>query len=641
MSETLATERYLRGPYEEYIHMSRYSRWREDLGRRETWPESVERYVTFVTDLAARSPGAYRLTEPERGLIRTSILEQRAMCSMRALMTAGEAAWRDNVSIYNCTALTIDHPRAFDEMVYLLMCGTGVGFSVERQHIRKLPEVPDRLFPSDDVLVVGDSRRHWASAFRRLLGALWAGHVPRWDTSRVRPAGTSLRTFGGVASGPGPLEDLFRHTIEVFRQATGRRLTSIECHSIACKIGEVVQSGGRRRSAMLSHSNPSDERMRDAKSGSWFKTDPHFSQANNSAVWDERPDAGRFMREWLALHDSKSGERGIVNRSAMRRRVANGRRDPDHEFLVNPCAEIVLRPMQCCNLTEIVARPDDTLDDLRDKARAATIMGTLQATCTDFEYLRSVWQENCEEERLLGVSITGELDHSVFRSYRQVEASLWKQALREEVLATNEEWADRLGINVAAAATTQKPSGTVSQLVDSSSGGHPRYSPYYLRRTRDSKLDPVAKTLMKSGIPHEDDSYDSNMVVFEWPKKAPDGALTTDDMPAIEQLERWLSTSRDWCEHNASCTIQVGDDEWLAVGAWVFEHFDEVSGLSFLPRTGHVYRQAPYEAITADVYEELAAAMPSIDWQALLRIETTDRTTGSQEAACTNGTCEL
>lgn len=635
--------------YSEYIHATRYARWSDELGRRELWHESIERYITFVVE-CAKSCG-YEMSDQEIDTIRQAALHCEAMMSMRALMTAGPAAARDCIAIYNCTYLTVDDPRAFDEAMYLLMCGTGVGFSVERQLVKCLPEVPDLLFEIDDVIVVDDSRKSWASSYRRLLALLWAGHIPHWDVSRLRPAGTRLKTFGGRASGPAPLIDLFRYTIDIFRGARGRGLTSLECHGLMCKIGDIVVAGGVRRSALISLSNPSDERMRDAKSGDWRQTNPHFELANNSAVWTDKPDMGRFMKEWIALYESKSGERGIVNRQALIdqcERIGRATKYADGtpiEFGVNPCGEICLRPQQCCNLTEIVARAQDTLDDLMLKAEAATIMGTIQSTCTDFTYVRPIWRENCEEERLLGVSITGQMDHPVLNGSRGAEqAQEWMETIRSRTREVNAEWAGKLGINVSAAITTQKPSGTVSQLVDAASGGHARYARHYIRRTRDSKLDPVAEVVRLAGVPCEQDAYKTENWIFSWPIKAPDGAVVTDDFAALAQLERWLLTKRAYTDHNPSCTIHVQEGEWMTVGAWVFDHFDEVGGLSFLPAdtAAHGYTQLPFEEIDEDEYKRRVAAMPeSIDWAMLGMIEHEDNTEGSRELSCFAGACEI
>lgn len=626
--------------YSEYIHQTRYARWSDENGRRETWSETVRRYIDFIVAQAQRN--GYEMESEDIDFIESSILNTEAMCSMRALMTAGKAAERDNIAIYNCVTVAVDDPRAFDEVLYMLCCGCGCGFSVERQYINKLPSVPEQIFKVDDVIVVNDSRKSWAGALRRVMAMLWAGHEPTWDLSRIRPKGARLKTFGGRASGPGPLNELLHHVVDTFRGATGRRLTSLECHSIMCKIGDIVVSGGVRRSALISLSNPSDERMRDAKIGNWGKTDPHFAMANNSAVWTDKPDAGRFMREWISLYESKSGERGLINRKALQRQASrNGRRSPDIEYLVNPCSEIILRSCQACNLTEIVARADDSLDDLKRKAAAATIMGTIQATCTDFDYVRPIWRENCEEERLLGVSITGEMDHPVL-SRQDDESESWKVELRELCYEVNADWAGRLGISTSAAITCQKPSGTVSQLVDSASGGHSRFAPFYMRRTRDSKMDPIAEVVKMAGVPCEQDAWKQENWVFEWPVRAPEGSITTGDMSALAQLERWLHTKEHWCEHTASATIMVKESEWLAVGSWVYDHFDDISGLSFLPIDDHVYTQAPFEEITEEEYERRLALMPtSIDWNLLAQIESEDNTIGSRELACSGGSCDL
>lgn len=635
--------------YQQYIHQTRYARWSDDLGRRETHPESIERFVQFAADLC-RAQG-YELSEDEVDLIRQAPLTLESMMSMRALMTAGPAAERDHIAIYNCTYLTVDDPRAFDEAMYLLMCGTGVGFSVERQLVKNLPDVPDQLFDVDDIIVVDDNRKSWASSYRRLLATLWAGHIPKWDVSRLRSAGARLKTFGGRASGPAPLIDLFLYTIDIFKEARGRKLTSLECHGLMCKIGDIVVAGGVRRSALISLSNPSDERMRDAKSGNWHQADPHFALANNSAVWTEKPDMGRFMKEWVALYESKSGERGIVNRQALVAQCERVGRATTYEdgtpipFGVNPCGEIILRPQQCCNLTEIVARAGDSLEDLKSKATAATVMGTIQSCATDFDYVRPIWKKNCEEERLLGVSITGQMDHEILNGTHGKDlAAEWEEALKAHVRQVNLEWAGKLGITPSAMTTTQKPSGTASQYVDSASGGHPRYAPYYVRRTRDSKLDPVAEVVRMSGVPCEQDAYKEENWVFDWPIKAPEGAITTSDFTAIDQLERWLLLKTHYTEHNPSCTIHVEEHEWMVVGAWVYDHFDDIGGLSFLPAdtAGHGYVQLPFEEITKEEYEERVAAMPaSINWELLGQIESEDNTTGSRELSCFAGACEL
>jgi ribonucleoside-triphosphate reductase len=635
--------------FQQYIHMTHYSRWRDEIARREYWSETVDRLVDWLEHRAALC--GHKLSAKNKRLIRESIMAGDNLSSMRALMTAGEAAERDNAAIFNCTFVVIDDPRAFDETMYLLMCGTGVGFSVERQFIRKLPEVPDRLFPCDDVIVVDDDRKSWASAYRRLLAMLWAGHIPKWDVSRLRPAGARLKTFGGRSSGPTPLIELFRYTIDLFKGAQGRRLESIECHGIMCKIGDIVVSGGVRRSALISLSNPSDERMRDAKSGNW-RDDPsreHFQLANNSAVWTEKPDVGRFMREWIALYESRSGERGIINRQALVAQCNAVGRATTYEdgmpipFGVNPCGEIILRPQQMCNLTEIVARAGDTLKDLERKAVVATIIGTIQSTVTDFDYLRPIWKKNCDEERLLGVGITGELDNEVFADWDSPEATAWKEHLREVCRKTNAEWAKKLGIPVSAMITCQKPSGTGSKVVNSAPGGHARPHLFSIFRTRVHKLDPISDVMIASGVPHEEDAKKPENWVLEWPSKAPEGALVATDMSVIDQLERWLHTKRHYTEHNPSCTITIREPEWVSAGAWVYDHFDEIGGLAFFPEISMTgYTQVPIEEIDEEEYERRVEAMPdSINWEMLSLIEHEDRTTSARELACVAGSCDL
>lgn len=648
--------------YQQQIHKTRYARWREELGRRETWGETVERYLhTVVIDRAGEL--GTRVDIPLEQELQEAILGLEVMPSMRAMMTAGPAMQRDNVAAYNCAYLKVNRVEAFDEAMYILMCGTGVGFSVERQYVNELPEVPE-LFPSDTTIIVRDSKIGWAKAYRELLKLLYAGSIPNIDTSRVRKAGARLKTFGGRASGPGPLEDLFRYTIETFQAAQGRKLNSIEAHGLMCKVGDIVVVGGVRRSALISLSNPSDERMRDAKSGAWYD-DPareHFALANNSAAWTEKPEAERFIEEWTALIKSKSGERGIINRKGLQAQVArNGRRDPDHDFGTNPCSEIILRDRQFCNLSEVVVRSTDTIEDLERKVRLATILGTFQSTFTDFRYLSKQWQRNCEEERLLGVSLTGIMDHPVLSgrsSLIQGAEGEWRglpvnetavdlpevlERLRQVAIDTNAEWAEKLGINPATAITCVKPSGTVSQLVDSASGIHPRYSEYYVRTNRGSKNDPVAQFLAMQGIPVEDEVRNPDTTyVFSYPMKSPDGAITRDQVSALDQLRLWLTYAEFWCEHKPSITVYVRDEEWLEVGAFVYKHFDKMSGVSFLPHSDHVYQQAPYSEIDEATYNALIAEMPtSIDWDLLEAYEREDSTTGTHELACSAGNCEI
>ena len=625
---------YLPTDYQAFIHTSRYARWLEDEGRRESWSETVDRYMGNVV--------GYDIDHDTYNEIREAILGLEVMPSMRAMMTAGPALERDNTAGYNCSYLPVDDPKSFDEAMFILLCGTGVGFSVERQFISKLPEVPE-LFDSDTTIVVKDSKEGWAKAFRQLLALLWAGEIPKWDITRVRPAGARLKTFGGRASGPAPLVDLFNFAVTIFKEAQGRRLSSIECHDLMCKIGEVVVVGGVRRSAMISLSNLSDDRMRHAKSGNWWDNNPQRALANNSVAYTEKPDSVSFMREWMALVESGSGERGVFNREASKNQAAkNGRRDPDYDFGTNPCSEIILRPYQFCNLTEVVVRATDSIKDLERKVRCATILGTIQSTFTKFPYLRKVWQRNTEEERLLGVSLTGIMDNPLLTTKNKgLEETL--EHLREVAIHTNNTWADRLGIPTSASITCVKPSGTVSQLVDSASGIHARHSHHYIRTVRGDNKDPLTQFMKDQGIPNEADFMKPDQTtVFSFPIKAPQGAIVTDNISAIQQLKTWLIYQRHWCEHKPSVTINVRKDEWFEVGAFVYEHFDEMSGVSFLPYNEHTYQQAPYQSCTRDDYKKLSKIMPkSIDWAKLSEYEKEDTTASSQTFACTGDVCEI
>lgn len=622
--------------YQEFIFKSRYARWVEQENRRENWDETVERYLSFLWKTTNPNDvgGAALYNE-----LYYAIYNLEVMPSMRALMTAGSALERDNTCGYNCSYLPIDDPKAFDEAMFILLCGTGVGFSVERQYIQQLPEIPSKLFDSETTIVVKDSKEGWAKAFRQLVSLLYSGEVPRWDVSRIRPAGARLKTFGGRASGPGPLEDLFRFTINKFRNASGRKLNSIECHDIMCKIGEVVVVGGVRRSAMISLSNLSDDRMRHAKSGSWWEKEPQRTLSNNSIAFTEKPDVGTFMREWTALYDSKSGERGIFNRVASQQQSSrNGRRKTDIDFGTNPCSEIILRPYQFCNLTEIVVRNSDTFDELSAKVRLATILGTLQSSLTNFPYLRKIWQQNTEEERLLGVSLTGQLDNPLF-----LKKEINLKTLRDEAIKVNAEYAEALGINASTAITCVKPSGTVSQLVDSASGLHARHSPYYIRSVRADNKDPMTQFIKDAGIPWEPEvNKPEQTTVFYFPVKSPEGSAFRDDLSAIEQLEYWKYIQEDWCEHKPSVTVTVREHEWPEVGGWVYNNFDVISGVSFLPHSDHVYRQAPYQECSKEEYEELAAKMPkSVLWSDLSYYESEDNTSGLQTLACSADGCEV
>lgn len=628
--------------YQKFIALSRYARWLPDQNRRETWAETVERFIVNIV--------APKVDAETTDAIRQGILNLEIMPSMRAMMTAGKAADRDNTCIYNCSYLPVDDPKSFDEAMFILLCGTGVGFSVERQYVSKLPEVPEKLFDSETVIMVKDSKEGWAKSFRQLLAMLWAGEVPKWDVSKVRHAGAKLNTFGGRASGPEPLVDLFRFTIAIFRKAIGRKLTSIECHDLMCKVGEVVVVGGVRRSAMISLSNLSDDRMRHAKSGQWWIENGQRALSNNSVAYTDKPDAESFMREWLSLVESKSGERGVFNRTASQRQAEkNGRRDAGYDFGTNPCSEIILRPYQFCNLSEVVVRATDTLDDMQRKVRLATILGTIQSTFTHFPYLRKIWRDNTEAERLLGVSLTGIMDHKAFGG--QVDKPFAKPImlqsaldnLRQTAIDTNAEWSAKLGIPVSAAITCVKPSGTVSQLVDSASGIHARHSEYYIRTVRGDNKDPLTQFMKDAGIPSEPCVMKpGTTTVFSFPQKSPDGAITRNDMTAIEQLELWKTYQRHWCEHKPSVTVTVKDSEWIEVGAWVFKHFDEVSGISFLPHSDHSYKQAPYQECDKATYDDMLAKMPAvIDWTDLRFYESEDATSGSQTMACSGNSCEV
>jgi len=625
---------YLPTDYQTFIAKSRYAKYIDGQGR-EDWGDTVERYMDNVVRPKAGNDSYVNQ-------LRDAILNLEVMPSMRAMMTAGPALARDNTAGYNCSYLPVDDPKSFDEAMFILLCGTGVGFSVERQFIQKLPEVPE-LFESDTVIVVKDSKEGWAKAFRQVLALLWAGEIPKWDVSRVRPAGARLKTFGGRASGPAPLVELFNFAVTTFKAAQGRKLSSIECHDLMCFIGQIVVVGGVRRSAMISLSNLSDDRMRYAKSGQWFETAAHRGLANNSVSYTEKPDMETFLREWQALVESKSGERGVFNRQASKVQAAkNGRRDPNYEFGTNPCSEIILRPNQFCNLTEVVIRATDTVDDLERKVRLATILGTIQSTYTKFPYLRKIWQKNTEEERLLGVSLTGIMDNRLTTSQNAgLEKTL--ERLKNVAISTNAEWAERLNIPVATAISCVKPSGTVSQLVDSASGIHARHSPYYVRTVRGDNKDPLTRFMIDHGIPNEPEEYNPEQTtVFSFPIKSPKGAVTRNDMTAVEQLEMWLTYQRFWCEHKPSVTISVRNEEWLEVGAFVYKHFDEMSGVSFLPHSDHNYVQPPYQDCSKEEYEALLATMPeSIDWSKLSEYENEDNTAGSQTMACSGDTCEI
>ena len=630
--------------YQRFIHVSRYARWDESLGRRETWEETVDRYFEFI-ESSLLEKNNYSLSPDLKNELRSAVLSLDIMPSMRALMTAGPALERDNIAGYNCSYLPINSVRSFDEVLYVLMCGTGVGYSVERQFVSELPVVNEHFENSPTTIIVNDSKAGWARSLRELIAMLYAGQIPSWDVSKVRPAGARLKTFGGRASGPGPLEDLFRFSIRMFQNAAGRKLTSVECHDLVCKIADIVVVGGVRRSALISLSNLTDDRMRHAKSGAWWEDNIQRSLANNSVCYTEKPEMTSFMEEWLSLYQSKSGERGIFNRESAKKQVAkNGRRDPEWDFGTNPCSEIILRPYQFCNLTEVVVRAEDTKKSLEKKVRLATILGTFQSTLTDFKYLRKIWKENTEEERLLGVSLTGIMDNTTMNGRSgQDELKKWLNHFRQTAVDTNKQFAESLDIPQSTSITCVKPSGTVSQLVDSASGIHARHAEYYIRRVRGDRKDPLTQFMVDAGIPCENDvTNPENIAVFSFPMKSPEGAVLRDDMSALEQLELWKTYQIEYTEHKPSVTISVRDNEWMGVGSWVWDNFEFVSGVSFLPHSDHTYRQAPYEDIDKDAYEEMKALMPeSIDWKSLAEYEYEDNTEGVQTLACSSGACEI
>jgi len=629
-------------PYQQFIHKSRYARWLEDEQRRENWDETVDRYVNFMVN-QVQGKCNYKVDTKIVEEIREAILNLEVMPSMRAMMTSGPALARDNICGYNCSYIPVDSPRSFDECMYILMCGTGVGFSVERENVDKLPTVSDNFDDSDIVITVGDSKIGWAKAFRELIALLYAGQVPSWDMSGVREAGERLKTMGGRASGPQPLADLFNFTVQMFKKAKGRKLFPIECHDLMCKIGEIVVVGGVRRSALISLSNLNDDQMAHAKSGQWWEHEGQRALANNSVSYKGKPEMGTFMREWLALYDSKSGERGIFNREAADKQVGrNGRREQGHMWGTNPCSEIILRPYEFCNLSECVVRETDDLKSLKRKVRLATIIGTIQSTLTDFKYLRKIWKDNTEEERLLGVSLTGIMDHSVLS--KSTDSKKWLEEMRQTAVDTNKEFAQLLGIPQSSAITCVKPSGTVSQLVDAASGIHARHNDYYIRTVRGDNKDPLTQFLKEQGVHSERDvTKPESTTVFSFPVKSPEGAITRTQMTAIEQLELWKTYALHWCEHKPSITVSVKEHEWMEVGAWVYANFDVASGVSFLPFSDHTYQQAPYQDIEPDDYLEWMQVYKDmyIDWSALSEYEKEDHTTGSRELACTAGVCEV
>jgi ribonucleoside-diphosphate reductase alpha chain len=636
---------YLPTSYQEFIHLSRYSRWLPEKERRETWDETIARYFDFFTEHLKETVD-FTLTKELRGELEQAVLGLRVMPSMRCVMTAGEALKRENIAGYNCSYVAVDRPQSFDEILYILMNGTGVGFSVERQHVNELPSINEDFHETDTTITVADSKLGWAKALKELVGMLYIGQIPRWDLTKIRPAGAPLKTFGGRASGPEPLESLFNFTVNIFKNAAGRKLTSLEAHDIVCKIAEVVVVGGVRRSALISLSNLSDDRMRSAKSGQWWNENPQRALANNSAAYSEKPDIGVFMDEWKALYDSKSGERGIFNReSAVWMASKNGRRNTeDYEFGTNPCSEIILRNREFCNLSEVIVRNSDTRESLLEKVRLATILGTFQSTLVNFKYVSRSWKKNCEEERLLGVSLTGIMDCDVTNGKGPAGSlpAVLKD-LKNMAIKTNKEFAEKLGINQSVAVTCVKPSGTVSQLTNAASGIHARHNPYYVRTVRGDKKDPLTRMMVDQGFPVEDDVMNpSHTSVFSFPHKVDQSAVFRTDMTAIQQLELWKTYQENWCEHKPSVTISVKENEWLEVGAWVFENFNYMSGVSFLPFSDHTYKQAPYQDCSKEEYEVLLEKMPKVvEWNRLSEYEQTDNTIGSQELACAAGFCEI
>ncbi len=627
--------------YQQFIHKSRYARWLDKEGRRENWEETVNRYLDFFESTLETKTSEAEFSKI-RPLLFKQIIELHVMPSMRALMTAGPALKRDAMAGFNCAYVAIDHPRAFDESMYVLMCGTGIGYSVERQNISKLPEVAEELHKTETTITVHDSKIGWAKALREMISLLYAGQIPSWDVSKVRVAGSRLKTFGGRASGPEPLVCLFEFVINLFKNAVGRKLTSIECHDLMCMIADVVVVGGVRRSAMICLSNLSDDRMRNAKSGRWYETHQYRQLANNSAVYNERPDMQIFLEEWKSLYESHAGERGIFNRQGAKKIVeALGKRDSNYEFGCNPCSEIILRSMGVCNLSEVIIRHGDSLAIIKKKVRIATILGTLQATQTNFRYVRKGWVKNAEEERLLGVSLTGLMDHEILSKVSD-ESRMWLQTLRKYAVKVNEEWSKILNITPATAVTAVKPSGTVSQLVNCSSGLHARYSAQYIRTVRGDIKDPLSSFMTQQGIPSEEAIGKPETVVFSFPIKSPENAVVEGQRTALEQLEYWKMLQEDWCEHKPSCTVYYKEDEFLGVGDWIYKNFDSISGISFLPYDDHIYAQAPYQPCDVETYEAAVAAQPkTVDWADLISFENEDNTAGTQTYACSGDVCEV
>lgn len=632
------SKKYFRNSLAEFVYYRSYSRWIPDEGRRETWIESVGRYIDFMKE----NLGA-KLTDEEYEELRQAILKQEVMPSMRLMWSAGTAARATNVCGYNCSFIAPTSLSDLGEIMYLSMCGTGVGFSIEQQTVQKFPQIKKQTGHKVDPIVVDDSKEGWANAFVKAMEFWFDGQDVDIDYSKLRPLGARLKTMGGKSSGPGPLMALMDFAKRKVLARQGRRLSSLDTHDIICKIGEIVEMGGVRRSALLSLSDLDDEEMRDAKKGQFWLADGQRHMANNSVSYNQKPTAAEFMEEWISLAKAGTGERGIFNRGGLRKQLPERRWkvfEKDAETSgTNPCGEIVLKSKEFCNLTEVVARAEDTEESLMKKVRLATILGTYQSSLTNFPFLSKEWKKNCEEERLLGVSITGQWDSLAVRSPEMLKK------LRDEAIEVNKKYAQKIGINHSTAITCVKPSGTVSQLVDSASGLHPRHAPYYIRRVRISATDSLFQMMKDQKVPFYPEigqSLDSaTTYVLEFPVRAPGGAAFRNDLTAKQQLEHWQMVKNNFTEHNPSVTISISNDEWLGVAHWLYENWDMIGGLSFLPRNDHIYSLAPYEEINREQYEKLASGYPDIDFSQILLYEKDDETKGAKELACVGGVCEI
>ncbi len=633
------SKKYFRNQLSEFVYYTTYSRWLPEKGRRETWLETIDRYLGFMRDNLGD-----KLSEAEYGEIREYMLHMRAMGSMRLLWSAGKAAKKSNIAGYNCAFIAPSKWQDFAEIMFILMNGTGIGFSVEHQTVEQLPMIKKQTGEAPLKFTIPDSREGWCDAFAIGLKTWAEGKDIVYDYSQIRPQGARLATMGGRASGPAPLKSLLDFTRERMLARQGRRLSTVDAHDIICKTGEVIVAGGVRRAALISLSDLDDQGMREAKNGQFWNTQPQRAMANNSSIYNEKPSVPEFLDEWVNLVKSGTGERGIFNRGQLKSQLPARRWKIFQKGVdtagTNPCGEIVLQSKQFCNLSEVVARPDDTEESLLEKVRIATILGTYQATLTHFPYLSKEWRQNCEEEALLGVSVTGQWD--LKPSLRNAQTF---RKMREVAIETNRKYAARFGINPSTCITTTKPSGNGSQLFDSSSGLHPRHAPYYIRRVRIENHNPLFKMLREMGVPHHPEvgqtAESATTFVLEFPVAAPKGSVYKDDLTAIQQLEYWKLLKENYTEHNPSATISVSDDEWLEVANWVYANWDLVGGLSFLPRSNHVYRLAPYEAITKEHYEELVKNFPVIDFSKIVLFEFDDETKGSKELACVSGTCEV